>query len=283
MSNVSPMKLVSRNVIPQMTLGSNESTTSGLNLDFLKNEFRAEVAGWPAQTNFLVIDGTMNDYFVADALVFLHHTLQGDCTAAVNIYDGAGLTGDLIYTSTIERVSQQIPIGEWRIGVDPIGTSGLENSPFIIWFDQPYVGKSFRVLLTWDDYGNTKPFEIKQLFLGYTTQLSQCHSWGDSMKHTLPPTLTTTANGSAITDQQQIKAKSMMLDLAQLSDEDRRLLTEFELSLNGDAFVVSALPDHESVWLREAYSFQARFADSLEYSRQFLDWQQARKLIFKEV
>jgi hypothetical protein len=281
MSTNNPVRLVHSDIMPDCTLSSNLSVDTSL--DYLANQYRSQTCLWPSVNGPMDIAGSNPENMVADSLSLIRHNINGLATMALVLYDDENLTGNQVYSSGFMRVSEQEPLGVWRFGVDPFGTSAFIGDPFTIWMDEPVIFKSWRLLFIWDSYAGLGDIEINSIFFGMTTKLGESMNWGSTLSTLRQAEGTYTGSGGFELLNDQLAGKVLKFDLAQMNDTDARKMMDFQSKVRGKHFFVSAYPESGAVWQDKATSFLGRLENPIEFARQYFDWQSANNIIISEV
>lgn len=278
MSRNNPIRFVYRDVVPDSTL-TGTAPDSGA-LDNLKNHYRAQVAVWD-NSSFITIDGSSPDNKVCDTFTILDHTLSANFNVHIRLYAGEGLTGELVYASEMLPANNQAPLGQWRFGVDPFGTSTFTDAPFIHWIPEPKIFKSWYVFIL--RIHGTESISMRMLHLGLSTKLSDSYDWGAVMSHRRSNDIGVTQSGGAVATSNQLAGKRMQFNLAQMNDADRLALIEMESTTQGGHFIVSGQPENAVKWQESEVTFLGMFERPLVYSRRFFDWNSSDTVTVTEV
>ena len=278
MSRNNPIRFVYRDVVPDSTL-TGTAPDSGA-LDNLKNHYRAQVAVWDNPT-FVSITGSGATNKVCDTFTILDHTLSANFVVQIRLYAGEDLTGDLVYDSGMVPASKQVPLGQWRFGVDPFGTSTFTGAPFIHWMPEPKIFKSWRLFILRID--GTEGISMRMLHLGLSTKLSDSYDWGAVMSHRRSNDIGVTQSGGAVATSNQLAGKRMQFNLSQMNDADRLALIDMESITQGEHFIVSGQPENAVKWQESEGTFLGMFEQPLVYSRRFFDWNSSDTVTVTEV
>lgn len=140
--------------------------------------------------------GDQSEGLVADGFSLARHNLTSVGTVQIELFDGAGQTGSLVYDSGEIDVADPIAAGVFRAGVDSWGENENDyDDIFVCWFDAAYIYQSFRITLR-DSLNPDGYLEAGRLFLGLSISPSVNFSYGAKLSWVEDTRQERTAGGS---------------------------------------------------------------------------------------
>lgn len=273
MNNCEPLSFGSTNVVPDSTITSNRSVSSGSSLNHLKDEHVSRPAEWDGNSQ-VVITGSLGETKRAEYFSLPDSNLGPSAQIKVELFASNNASGpDLLNMPAIE-VATLIPLGVWKAGVDPYGGTyaSAVNPPVFTQFFDIVEFASYRLTIDapYSTPQDSLGVALRMFLLGERTTLTYNFEYGHKLKKLTAPELIETASGNRVLRRSQRLQKTWTLPLRGINDTDRVKLSVMEETLLGRPFIVSGYPDR-ATFEKDDYTFLARFGEANEYSPIFED------------
>ncbi len=253
------------------------ATSEALAIENSQNSRRAYV--WRStDTTQQTITGTPTPT-AASGFAVVRHNFSALATVQLILKKDAAT----VYDSGALTVSEPIPAGVWRAGVDAYGATyneRLDPQIFNIWF-APVFFDEYQIIIT--DADNAAGFlELGQIFLGLAFEPAYGMSYGVQMQWIEQTEHQRTDGGSLRSEGTHAKHRRMTFGLNYLGDTDRTamLVDFFDAGKRSDVFI-SAYPEATGM-LEIEHAFVARRMTDLTFTHPFANnW--ASNFAFEEV
>ncbi len=263
----SSIKFGKTNCVPDATITATPAVSSGIDLDNLKNEWRARIVKWDDPSVDIVIDFTLSYAVVGEYFSLPNSNLTAGSSVKLELFENTNADPDLLNEGFTEY-GKLLPLGEWRVGIDKFGATYDQNPDGLtMWFDSPIIFRAGRITITNNAAAQAEldDVRLRMFLIGESMTLSKNFSYGAEISFFANPHLTETTSGSTVPTRLQRKRRFMSLDLDAMKDGDRFKMRRLEESLQGDFFLVSGYPDKNN-WQFDDYTFLARFATGLTFA-----------------
>lgn len=267
MSTCMPLTFGKTNDISLATLTANREPTT--NINWIKNEYRSRPARWTTVEDDVIITGTFASLMIGEYFSIPSVGLGGDMTVQLKLFETLESTTDLLDMEPIP-MADLIPLGQWMAGADPYG-EGLDPyapSTLTLWFGEVIQCRKFElhIVTSEADGAAFNDLRVRTMHIGRALKLEKNFDYGMDIQYVSEPELIETTSGSRLPFRPQRQMRTMSLQLSHMTEIDRLNLSQLERFLNGRPFVVSAYPG-EKGWQYNDYTFLARFANALTYTR----------------
>lgn len=296
-----PLRLGRTNDVPGMTLTATPDPVTPL--DNLKVEHSSRVARFVSTTseNDIVISGTADRDVGAEYFALPNADLPAASEVKIELFDQGGYPvvgfgNDTAIPGTVypagrfragvdkfggtlngipsggyRALSSLVPAGKFQAGIDRYGGVDPASKPetFVVFFHRLYIYRSFRLTIRTNlAAGDAVDIRFRMLLMGRALELIEGFEIGAMLRYLSPTQHVTTGSGSTIPKREQRLARALSLPLNFLPELDRERLSEMEVRLNGQPFIVSAHPGSAG-WEYRDHNFLARFSSALEYQHRF--------------
>lgn len=186
-----------------------------------------------------VIEFDLASLYYLNGIVMYRHALTNAATWQLELFDGTGQTGNLVYDSgALEHVPTKT-LGEWDFLVDTLVASDLDQWPHRfsqLWFDEVFV-RSGRLTLT-DTEAPDGLHEFNRIYLGRAIQPTCNMSYGHNHQWTSPEKLVELAGGGAYANKKAAYRK-FDFSLDHITEAEWPIFTEANqaVGLNRDWFI----------------------------------------------
>lgn len=195
-----------------------------------------------------------------EAFCLWRHNLTSEAQIRIQLYNGAGQTGDLVFDSGLFLADVPKNLGDLVWGKDPLGVStytNWETATRAIWFDETHVAVSGR--LTVSNPGNPDGYlEVGRIYAGETfsptinADLGHVFQWETDVKSN--PTA-----GGTVHTLDAATYRRLTFNLSHLSPGDRSSFSDLTRTLSTHKdFFLALRPGVGGVFERD-YSFAAKF------------------------
>lgn len=292
-----PLRLGRTNDVPQMTLTASPAPATPL--DYLKNEYEAEVARFieVRPDNDIVIEGALDRDAGIEYFALPNADLPAAAEVRLELFDAAGVPvpglgidsarpGSLIpagkFRAGIDRfggeqdgipsggwraLSSLIPAGTFRAGIDKFGGIDPDSRPdaFVVWLRRLYIYRSFRLTIRTNlGPGDAVDIRLRMILMGLKLELDKGFDYGSQIRYVTPPQNTRTGGGSTVPVALQQRSRSLSLPISHLTGRDQEALSLMEVELLGRPFIVSGFPAATGRRYRD-HNFLARFDSALDF------------------
>lgn len=191
---------------------------------------------WRSTSTTATLSGSFTETIGMDCIVLGGHNISGTGTIRLILR----LAGDVVYDSGVYAPANNIPLGVWRVGVDPFGATfddKLSTRLAQIWLPSLTLADEFEFII--DDPGNPAGFvQAQRLLMGqyispeYNLDWGGGITWLDSSEHIQ-------MEGGGLETARGVLRRQFSLALSHLNEADRIQL-ETELAMRGlasDVFI----------------------------------------------
>lgn len=245
------------------------ATSEALPVSYTQQSGRSKI--WRSvDTAPQVIIGTLPSPNFLSALVVYNHNLTTVGTIRIEYL----LQGEVVYDSGVIVASTLIPLGIWRVGVDPWGAQDLTEFPnthYVVW-TEPTLATDYRITIS--DSNNPAGYvEVSRIIAGlfYTPKMNASYGvkleWQDFAEHkrTEGNSLRTIGNGTA---------RVMSFDLAYLEREGLGELSRELLKTGKRQDIYINLYPEKGGALEAEHAFVARREGSYGHEHNYFNnWQ----------
>lgn len=254
------------NVIDSAALSVNPAAVATLPVANVQDARRSRVWRSTSTAN-QVITATLSEVKTINGVVLA----RGNFTAAATVRVRVKYLGSWVYDSGNLDYGDLIPLGVWRAGIDPYGTSDTNDLDPIwqLWLPDSIEAEIVEVTIS--DAGNPDGYiQLGRLFVGLSWEPSENYSWNSTLTWADTSEHTRTAGGSLRTEQ-GIRYRVMRFPFEWLDATDRQQLAEQtrRRGKSADLFV-TANADALGYSLRD-WSMICKFQDPPEFEKVMLD------------
>lgn len=241
------------------------ATSEALPLAYTQRSGRAYV--WRSTTtDQQVLEASFTGSRFVSMVVLYAHNLSTEGEARLELLQA----GQVVYDSGSLVLSGVIPLGQWRAGIDPWGSSDISELPiqqFAYWLDMPIGCDAYRITLT-DPNNPAGYLEVGRIFAGRHFSPSYNASYGLELTWQEFSENRRTEAGSLRTVGSGI-ARRLSFSLDYLDDADRRTLTRelLRVGRRNDLYV-SVYPERGGLTEFE-HAFAARREDDYRHTHDF--------------
>ena len=233
------LRIVSSNDADAATLSSGDFIAS-LPVGNLQIEGRARVARTLNVTGDKVINGDWPTARIVSCSLLYRNNFTSAATMRVQVWDGAGQAGNLVYDSGVISALDAIGWGEFGWGMVPWGATVFYDWPeafSVHWFSQVVSGRSFRI--TVNDSANPAGYlQIKRLLIGAYFEPSVNVDYGMQLTW-VDTSVQTRTQGKSINTDKRAQFRALSGNLGGLSVGERAAFFDMtrKVGLSSELFV----------------------------------------------
>ncbi len=247
-------EVFAENQIFNADLGARATINNQLTVDNIKHHDRQLTARWDSASD-VVITGNFASNVIVDSVLMLGLKLSSSGAASFYAYSGENQTGDIVFSETNIAGGGYKPLTEIIYGVDPWGEKYNEYGAdkIKILRDEINIVRSFKIVIS--DTGSSF-IDLRHLMIGKRSRFENNYDWGDVLSIRNSFETAQTGAGMAIRTAKSRRAKNLVVDLSNMSDVDRIMLSNLERNYADQAWYVFGKP-WEAGLLNIQYEFLA--------------------------
>jgi len=272
------MRVVYENYIDTATLSASPAMVATLPEENLQKLSRSRVARTTSLAQQLVL-GDLASTKLVSSLVLWRHNLSASATMRLELFDGAGQTGNTVYDSGTIETSTYKSLGDLNWGIDPFEASVFDAWGVywsVLWF-APAAASSFRITL--NDSSNADGYmEITRAILGpyiepfFNPSYGMRLGWQETSKQER-------TDGGTLHSDPSSNFRNLEFSLDMLTETDRPKFLEFtRLVGKRKDFFISVFPEVGGEQERDYCMLAKLVQDSSHTSSFYAHFSQALKM-----
>jgi len=272
------MRVVYENYIDTATLSASPAMVATLPEENLQKLSRSRVARTTSLAQQQIL-GNLASTKLVSSLVLWRHNLSASATMRLELFDGAGQTGNTVYDSGTIETSTYKSLGDLNWGIDPFESSVFDAWGVywsVLWF-APAAASSFRITL--NDSSNADGYmEITRAILGpyiepfFNPSYGMRLGWQETSKQER-------TDGGTLHSDPSSNFRNLEFSLDMLTETDRPKFLEF-IRLVGKRkdFFISVFPEVGGEQERDYCMLAKLVQDSSHTSSFYAHFSQALKM-----
>lgn len=272
------MRVVYENYIDTATLSASPAMVATLPEENLQKLSRSRVARTTSLAQQQIL-GNLASTKLVSSLVLWRHNLSASATMRLELFDGAGQTGNTVYDSGTIETSTYKSLGDLNWGIDPFEASVFDAWGVywsVLWF-APAAASSFRITL--NDSSNADGYmEITRAILGpyiepfFNPSYGMRLGWQETSKQER-------TDGGTLHSDPSSNFRNLEFSLDMLTETDRPKFLEFtRLVGKRKDFFISVFPEVGGEQERDYCMLAKLVQDSSHTSSFYAHFSQALKM-----